>query len=280
MLFFPFSRAIRFDDHRLTIIKRRSSQVRHRGIYSQSMIIVNHHGCQGKLVVGIMWSRWARVTWSQIGSRFSGVGVSLAHLGSRVDHWSLCPSWAASRIMYNHVCGGLLLAFFRFVCVFYLFLFFALSCAFTDLFHMRHVCQFCLTLGHAGRLWMSAFECFLYLDTLPMWMLILVCIFLSTGNHSLRRVAWSCREGIIFHHLWSSHSLWGCQQHILGGHCNNDLGFVPQSTPLFVRIPFFGGKYSPRILSGFSFLGHEIYIFCGPGRWLVSMYSFTIVIIF
>ena len=120
MLFFPFSRAIRFDDHRLTIIKRRSSQVRHRGIYSQSMIIVNHHGCQGKLVVGIMWSRWARVTWSQIGSRFSGVGVSLAHLGSRVDHWSLCPSWAASRIMYNHVCCGLLLAFFRFVCVFYL----------------------------------------------------------------------------------------------------------------------------------------------------------------
>ena len=125
MLFFPFSRAIRVDDHRLTIIKRRSSQVRHRGIYSQSMIIVNYNGCQGKLVVGIMWSRWARVTWSQIGSRFSGVGVSLAHLGSRVDHWSLCPSWAASRIMYNHVCGGLLLAFFRFVCVFYLFFIFA-----------------------------------------------------------------------------------------------------------------------------------------------------------
>ena len=39
--------------------------------------------------------------------------------------------------------------------------------------------------------------------------------------------------------------------------------------PFFVGIPFFGGKFSPRILSGFSFLGHEIHIlFCGPGRWL------------
>ena len=42
--------------------------------------------------------------------------------------------------------------------------------------------------------------------------------------------------------------------------------FCTTEHPLFVRIPFFGGKYSPRILSGFSFLGHEIYIFCGPGR--------------
>ena len=82
-------------------------------------------------------------------------------------------------------------------------------------------------------------------------------------------VVWSCREGIIFRLLWSSHSIWGCQQHILGGHFDNTLGFVPQSTPLFVGIPFFGGKFSPRILSGFSFLGHEIHIlFCGPGRWL------------
>ena len=96
---------------------------------------------------------------------------------------------------------------------------------------------------------------------------ILVCIFLPTGNHSLRRVAWSCREGIIFHRQWLSHSLWGCQQHILGGHCNNTLVLYHRAPP-FVRIPFFGGTYSPRILSGFSFLGLEIHFFCGPGRCL------------
>ena len=40
-----------------------------------------------------------------------------------------------------------------------------------------------------------------------------------------------------------------------------------RAPPFFVGIPFFGGKFSPRILSGFSFLGHEIHIlFCGPGR--------------
>ena len=132
---------------------------------------------------------------------------------------------------------------------------------------MRHVCQFFLTLGHAGGLWMSAFECFLYLDTLPMWRQFWFVssspqvIILSAGllGHVGRELSFIVN---------GYHTLYGVASSISWVATVTTPWFCTTEHPLFVRIPFFGGKYSPRILSGFSFLGLEIQFFCGPGRCL------------
>ena len=49
-----------------------------------SMIIVSYYGRRGKLVVGMM-SGGSTVAWPHL-APVLGVGVFLAHLGTRVDH--------------------------------------------------------------------------------------------------------------------------------------------------------------------------------------------------
>ena len=82
-------------------------------------------------------------------------------------------------------------------------------------------------------------------------------------------VVWSCREGNIFV-FYGHHTLYGVASSISWVvTLTTPLVLYHRAPPFFVGIPFFGGKFSPRILSGFSFLGHEIHIlFCGSGRWL------------
>ena len=69
------------------------------------------------------WDNVVSVGQESPGHNLAPGFLGLVFLGSSRVACSLYPSWAASRTMYNHVCCGLLIAFLRFVCVFYLFLF-------------------------------------------------------------------------------------------------------------------------------------------------------------
>ena len=181
-----------------------------------------------------MWSRWVKSHLVTIWLPVFWGWCSLAHLGSRVHsarHGLLlgpctimsvvgfCLRFCVSCVCFIYFYLILFIYFFAFeMCIYWLVQYASRLPVFPDT-------------GSRWRTLDVGIRVFSLLGHSPYVKAILVCIFLPTGNHSLRRVAWSCREGIILHRQWLSHSLWGCQQHILGGHCNNTLVLYHRAPP-------------------------------------------------